>query len=91
MKNAVIFGNVYPNPARGLVTFAVSLATAGIVSVRIFDAQGRLVDTAFTGALPAGMQVLTWNPYQRGLATGMYFIRLNALGREVTRRLVLRK
>jgi formylglycine-generating enzyme required for sulfatase activity len=87
----LILGNAYPNPTRGLVTFAVSLPTAGIVSVRIFDAQGRLVDTVFTGALPAGMQVLTWNPYQRNLATGMYFIRLNALGQEVTRRLVLRK
>jgi hypothetical protein len=79
----------YPNPFNPQTTLQLSMPRAGEVSVKIFDVQGRLVDTLFAGDLAAGRHELTWNG--RGAdgarqASGVYFVETRALGQtEVTR------
>jgi FlgD Ig-like domain len=69
-----------PNPL-----FATTRILFGIpsdrqhVRARIFDAQGRLVETLYEGAMNRGEHALTWSPSRR-LPTGPYFFRVEAEG-----------
>ncbi len=85
----LFLGPVRPNPSRAALTFLLSLPEAGDASVKVFNIQGRLVDTAFEGRLSAGPHEVAWNPGENGLAAGIYYLRLNALGQEETQRFVL--
>lgn len=66
-----------PNPFRNSVSFAVELPRASDVSVEIYSADGRLVDSIRPGQLSAGQHSLTWN-VGREVPSGMYFYRLVA-------------
>lgn len=75
-------GNVFvvssaPNPFRNQVSFAFTLKQAGPVSVEIFSADGRHVQTVAEGEMPAGPHRVTW---QIGKTTppGMYFYQVLA-------------
>ncbi len=75
-------GNVFvargaPNPFRNSVTFSFALAKAGPVSVEIYSADGRRVDTLVNGERPAGPQSVTWN-LNRETPSGMYFYKVVA-------------
>src|SRR5262249_57227671 len=50
-----------PNPARTRTAFAFALASAQPGSLRIHDAQGRLVRALAEGVLAAGPHSLTWD------------------------------
>ena len=66
----------------------------GEVTLRIFDAKGRLVKTLIDGVQSEGEQSTTWNGLNDGgqqVATGVYFYRLTAQGFSQTRRMVLLK
>lgn len=75
-------GNVFvassmPNPARQTARIAFTLPQSGPVSVQVFSADGRLVETLVDGELSAGPQSVTWN-IGRGTPAGMYFYRVVA-------------
>ncbi|HMB68003.1 MAG TPA: lamin tail domain-containing protein [bacterium] len=82
-----------PNPVGGAVTrisFAVPRATSA--SLRVFDVTGRLVKTLLNGPVEAGVHTLDWNGRNTGdheVAAGVYFYRLQADGREATRKMVM--
>jgi len=66
-----------PNPFRSQVNFAIELARESDVSVEIYGADGRLVDTLRNGRMNPGQHTVTWN-VNRELPSGMYFYRLVA-------------
>lgn len=77
-------GNVFvvssaPNPFRNRVSFAFTLPKAGPVSVEIFSADGRHVQTVADGEMPAGPNRVTWEIGQ-GTPAGMYFYQVLAGG-----------
>jgi hypothetical protein len=79
----------FPNPSRGEVTFAMSLAAEGRVSLAVFDAAGRRVRQVFAGTVPAGARAFTWDgrgESGQSLAGGLYFLRVEAGGRVMVRR-----
>jgi len=85
-----------PNPVGGYTNlrFELPQALAGAAStVRIFDVQGRLVDTPLDRAVLApGIQILRWDAVDasgRSVAPGMYYVRLDAGGTSLTRKLVV--
>ena len=78
-----------PNPARTGVTFSVTMTATAEATVHVFDVQGRLVDTVFDGMALAGVHEFTWSSRKVGVASGVYYVRLHALDRDVTRRFVL--
>jgi Secretion system C-terminal sorting domain len=84
-----MLGLVRPNPARTVLSFSLSLPEAGRASVKVFNVEGRLVATAFEGTLSAGPHDVSSDTAELGLAAGVYFLRLDALGRQETRRFVL--
>ena len=64
--------------------FAVTLGEDADVKVEMFDLVGRRLATPFAGRLTAGTHSLDWDLGREDgarLATGLYFARIEALGR----------
>ena len=88
---AVWLGPVTPNPVRGEALIRYRLPHEGRVSLSLFDHQGRRVTTLVHGELDAGEYVARWNGRDgagREVSNGLYFVRLEAVGRTLTGRLV---
>ena len=79
----------YPNPFNPSTTIAFALPKPSEVTLKIFDASGRVVATLVEGKLPAGKHevVLDASPF----SSGLYFYRLQAGEFSRTMRLTLVK
>jgi hypothetical protein len=75
-----------PNPAAGGVATTITLAREAQVTLTVLDVTGRVRGVLANGRLPAGEHAVAW---REPVADGMYFLRLRADGREVTRRVVV--
>ena len=82
---------VAPNPTRGPSRFRLALPDAGRIRLDILDVAGREVAVLAEGFEPAGRREFTWDGKAgRGFApAGLYFVRLQAAGRVLTRRFTL--
>jgi hypothetical protein len=86
-----------PNPFNPSTTIGFSLATEGHVTLRVYNAAGRLVRTIVDGPRAAGPQSVVWDgSTDSGLhaASGVYFIRLETKapgGFTATEKLILLK
>jgi len=81
-----------PNPVMDRLRYTVILPEESAVRVRVFDASGAAVATLVDGALPAGSHERWWRPASaRGsrLASGIYFLRLDAPGVRASRPFVV--
>ncbi|MFN8586856.1 MAG: FlgD immunoglobulin-like domain containing protein [Candidatus Eisenbacteria bacterium] len=79
------------NPARGGAALRFGLASAGRVSVALYDAGGRRVRTLANGEFAAGEHAIAWDGCDdggRAVAAGLYFAKLEAPGFGATRRIV---
>ena len=85
---AVALGVPAPNPARGRVRLAVTLAAAGDARVTVVDALGRQVAVLLDGAVGAGRTDVSWDAARA--APGVYVVRLRAATGEASRRVVVR-
>ena len=75
-------GNVFvarsaPNPFQNRVTFSFSLPSAGPVSVDVYSADGRHIQTVANGEMAAGPHTVSWN-LDRGTPSGIYFYKVIA-------------
>jgi hypothetical protein len=77
----------YPNPFNPATTISFSLPRKSFVSLKVFDASGREVAVLLAAELSAGTYSRQWNP--AGLASGVYFYRLQAGLFSETRKLIL--
>ncbi len=66
-----------PNPFRSKVNFSFTLPQTGNVSVEIYSADGRRVDTVARGSMEAGVHSLAWTP-SRDVPSGVYFYKVLA-------------
>jgi hypothetical protein len=83
-----------PNPFNPTTTVFYAMPTAGDVSVRVYDIKGRLVQTLVNTSKPAGEYNVTWNGFNNkgeAVASGVYFLRLEAPGVSITRKAVMLK
>jgi len=78
-----------PNPGRGPRSIRFDLADPGRVDLSVMDVQGHRVDRVFEGTLSAGAHERTWDPTGR-FAAGVYFLVLDAGGRQQVRKLIVR-
>jgi hypothetical protein len=86
--SALALGPCVPTPVRGSARIVLTLPQAGPVSLALFDVQGRFVRTMLDGAWrAAGRQELALQT--EGLATGLYFCRLEWMGMSLTRRVIM--
>ena len=77
----------YPNPFNPATTISFSLPAQSFVSLKVFNALGREVSELVSDELQAGTYLRQWNA--AGLASGMYFYRLQAGQFSETKKLVL--
>ncbi len=79
-----------PNPATDGFRIHVRLPQAAQASLRLFDLQGRVVDTLFDGAMPEGARVVGWaRPAGGRVPAGVYYLRLDAGAAHVERAVTL--
>lgn len=87
-------GAPYPNPSRDWVRVPLELPVGTTVFAALYDMLGRQVRTLWTGTLPAGSHLLSWDGRDASgdpAAEGMYFVRVTAAqGTGVSRILYLR-
>lgn len=79
----------YPNPFNPETTFRFSLPEAGTIALRIFDLLGREVAVPASGRYGAGEHRVRFRP--EGLASGVYFCRLQSGDLIRTRKIVIQK
>ncbi len=79
----------YPNPFNPTTTLRFDLASAGDVSLTVYDALGRAVSTLVSGFRPAGAHVVSFDA--ASLPSGLYMARLATPAGSVTRTLTLVK
>jgi hypothetical protein len=83
---------VRPNPARFGAVIAYSLPARADVRLAAYDISGKLVRALVQGTYSAGQTTVAWDrtdAARRVVASGVYFIRLQAGGRTMTRRLTI--
>lgn len=83
-----------PNPFNPSVTISYAMPKDGQIAVRIYDIQGRLVNTLIDGTVAAGPGQVTWRGTDqagRSMATGVYFVLVVTPDETVSRKLLLAK
>jgi hypothetical protein len=76
-----------PNPFGGRAQISYVLPQSGNVSLVVYDAAGRPVQTLAAGRLAAGRYTATWDA--KNAAAGVYFYTLTSGKTSITRKLVL--
>ena len=82
----------FPNPFNPITTIAFGIKESGYVSLRIYDAAGRLVTTLVDESRPAGRYTTEWNGRGadgRAVSSGVYFYRLNMGEFKETKKMIL--
>ena len=83
--------SVAPNPFATETEIAYSLPAAGRVTIRIYDATGRLVRTLVDSTVPAGVHRSRWDGKDnsgRSVASGPYFFQFKSGTTERTQRIL---
>jgi len=76
------FVRISPNPFRGILRIDYAVPASGVEKVRfeIIDQLGRVVSSVARSAVHPGMNQILWDPRAgRGLAAGIYLVRLSGL------------
>jgi len=76
MSNNPEWLNMYPIPVSNTTTISFFLDQSQNVSIRVFDAYGKLVSTIADKYYEAGIKELLWNA--ENLVSGIYFLQLQS-------------
>ncbi|TKJ40169.1 hypothetical protein CEE36_09925, partial [candidate division TA06 bacterium B3_TA06] len=79
------------NPFKLSTDIYYSLAHSGLVNLKVYDVSGRPVKTLSSGIKASGHYAITWDGRDdlgRAVATGVYFIRMEAGNHTATRKLI---
>ena len=88
-SNSFILYSAYPNPFNSETHISFNLPQAGIISLMVYDLQGREIARLYDGFHTAG--IFGANFDASNLPSGVYFARLTAGGFHHTRKLLLLK
>jgi hypothetical protein len=81
--------NNYPNPFNASTDIDFILPAAGDVKIEIYNLRGQLVETLIDDQLSAGRHTASWNASDH--SSGVYFYRLIAGEKSVTKKMTLLK
>jgi hypothetical protein len=77
----------FPNPFNPVTVIEYELPMTQHVSIAVYDALGRKVQTLVNGVMPAGRHAVEWEG--TNMASGVYFYRLETTQQTVTRKMLL--
>jgi photosystem II stability/assembly factor-like uncharacterized protein len=86
-SSAYFLAQNYPNPFNPATTIRYGVQRAGLVKLQVFDLSGKLVATLVDAVKPVGNYETQFEA--AGLASGLYFYRLQAGGLVTTRKMLL--
>ncbi len=92
LPDATFLSQNFPNPFNPITNIGFGLKEQGHVSLRIYDAAGRLVATLVDESRSVGNYSVEWNGRGtdgRAVSSGVYFYRLNAGEFEETKKMIL--
>ena len=84
--------SVSPNPVRGAARFSVAVPRGAELKLDVFDVSGRRVATPYAGRAGAGITRVDWKLRATDgtrVAAGLYFARLQGLGRTAITRVTV--
>lgn len=84
----------YPNPFNPSTTIEYSIPQTGRVKLSIYNIRGQKVKTMINGDMEKGQHRIVWNGRDdgnRSVASGVYFIRIEAAGKTSIRKAMLLK
>jgi flagellar hook assembly protein FlgD len=84
----------YPNPFRASTAISFALPNKAPTSLKIYNVEGKLVRTLLNGILNEGYEQYLWNGRNDlgvPVGSGIYFYRLKAGGKMLTKKMVLLK
>jgi hypothetical protein len=81
----------YPNPFNPSTVIRYQLRQASPVTLKVFDIMGREVATLVNSFQEQGIYNVNFNAHQYGIASGIYFYKLNADGIQIINKMLLRK
>ena len=80
--------DIYPNPASAITVIPVSTTRKTFGNIRVFNTLGQLMETVFSGDLPAGQTNYFIDAAR--YVSGTYFVELQTGGQTVLKKLVVR-
>lgn len=81
----------YPNPFNPTTTISYSLDQPSFVTLKIYDITGNEIETLIDGYQTSGTHFVQFGTKNKSLASGVYFYRLKANGKFLTRSMILLK
>ncbi len=81
---------VYPNPSNGFANISYTAAHNEQIAIYLYDTQGRLVKTIFTGAALEGVEQ-NYPIDGSSLKEGLYIIKLNTPSNTINKKLIFNK
>jgi hypothetical protein len=79
----------YPNPFNPTTSIQFDLPRRSDLRVRIFDINGRQIDSLFDGQKEAGFHTFTWDA--SGKSSGLYILRVETTSQAFTKKMLLIK
>lgn len=90
VPDAFMLNQNYPNPFNPSTTIEYQVARPGNIAIRVYDIQGRMIDTLVDGDHVTGLHAVQWDA--SALASGTYFYRIESAGKAVqTKKAILVK
>ncbi len=89
LPESIALNPAWPNPFNPATTVAFDLPLAAPITLSVYNLRGQRVRTLVHELLPAGSHEVVFRA--EGLASGVYFIRLEALGEVQARKVLLLK
>ena len=74
-------GQNYPNPFNNSTMVSFEIAQKGYTELKVFDINGRLINTLYSGSLAPGEYSRTWNGDDKNgssVSSGVYFVQLKS-------------
>jgi flagellar hook assembly protein FlgD len=87
-------GSNYPNPFNPTTTIQFGLKQAQNVKITIYNTRGQTVKHLVNGVMPAGTHKIVWDGRDnnnQGIASGMYFYRMETPDYSKTNKAILMK
>ncbi len=92
VPDKTFLGQNFPNPFNPITTIGFGIKESGYVSIRIYDAAGRLVTTLVDEVRPAGRYTTEWTGKSAdgsSVSSGVYFYKLTSKEFEETKKMIL--
>ncbi|MBU36065.1 MAG: hypothetical protein CMG29_02490 [Candidatus Marinimicrobia bacterium] len=89
LPNAFKLYEPFPNPFNPSITIRFSVGTTDLLSLRVFDITGRLVETLVDDEINPGEYSFQW--HAKNQPSGIYFVKLTSEQKSQTRKILLLK